>query len=240
MSVSSLKEEIEILKNLLKNLRKSPNRQRSRESANRKIKEIEHIYGRINKVNRELKEKYPTRIEEKDIFELRDAAKGYKEKALEIVIKNIKDENTNSDDNSSDEDNRYIEAAEISEQQEKEFKNNTKMAEFDYNTAQKLPILSIEREDKRTECIRDFINNVEFYHNTLNNQGKITLISFIIKCKIQGKALTELGNLVPITLDELKRDLKQMRIKRYNRNNPDEIKYDQTRAKTHERIHKGD
>lgn len=194
MSLAELKKEVDFLLGQLNNLKKSPNRQRNQKSANKKLDEIQQNCDRINKLCENLRKKQLNKAEEEYIQGLREKAKEYKEKAIKIIITNIKDKD--SDNEESDENS-----------EQKENTRNIEMSEFDYNTAQKLPMLSIDREDKRTEAIRDFVNNVEFYHDTLTNQGKTTLISFITKCKIQGKTLTELGNLRPTTLVELKRDL---------------------------------
>ena len=67
------------------------------------------------------------------------------------------------------------------------------MADFDYNRAQKLPGLLIEKDDERDENIRDFLNNVKFYNDAPKIAEKLLLIKFLLNCKIQGKSLTELG-----------------------------------------------
>lgn len=222
MSVKSFSEEVKVLYEELKNLKKSPYRKRSKESADKKIKNILEIYENTDKLYKQLYSIDKKLALEKSILNLRENAKEYRDKSLKIIKDNIIPEGTIDD--SSDE---YSEAAESSgktnvhESKDSEKRNtNTEqkiesvvnthqinMTEFDYNTAQKLPMLIIEREDKRTESIRDFLNSIEFYHDTLTNQGKATLIKFILKCKIQGKALSELGIINPNTFEELKKEL---------------------------------
>lgn len=49
---------------------------------------------------------------------------------------------------------------------------------FNFSIAQKLPILVCDDDDKRGELIREFINNVEFYENTLAENGEPILVTF--------------------------------------------------------------
>lgn len=81
---------------------------------------------------------------------------------------------------------------------------NSKMSRFEYAIAQKLPVLAITSDEKRNSSIRDFLNGVEFYHDSLDANGQSTLIKFLLKCKIQGQALDELGTLEPATFADLK------------------------------------
>lgn len=81
------------------------------------------------------------------------------------------------------------------------------MDTFDYGRAQKLPILSIKSSENRNEAIRDFISNIDFYHDNLDNASREKLVKFIIMCKVQGKTLSELGKVTSTTWNELKTQL---------------------------------
>lgn len=207
MSITEIKEQLELLLIQLKNLRKSPNRKRSRESAAKKIHEISNICDNINKIQNEVISKAKYLLRKEEINSLLEKAKEYKQKALKIINDNIKEDNSdNEGDNSDAEHKEGNKSNEFKIEDKKDTKIIT-MAEFDYGVAQKLPMLSIEREDKRTESIRDFLNNVQFYHDTLSERGKTTLITFVVKCKIQGKTLTELGATSPTKFEDLKQEL---------------------------------
>lgn len=65
---------------------------------------------------------------------------------------------------------------------------------FNLTIAQKLPTLTCEGVGKRSEINCDFLSNIELYHETLTDVGKATLIICLLKYKIQGKILTELGS----------------------------------------------
>lgn len=79
---------------------------------------------------------------------------------------------------------------------------NTQGESFDLKTA--FNIVQDFTGDPNT--VRDFIDSVEMYHSLLNNSGKSTLLTFILKTKIKGAAKTKisLGD-TPATFDELKK-----------------------------------
>lgn len=62
---------------------------------------------------------------------------------------------------------------------------------FEFTTGLKLPILSAEGD---AVALRDFVDIVESYYDTLSAEGKLGLISFVCKNRIQGKAKTRLGD----------------------------------------------
>ena len=79
--------------------------------------------------------------------------------------------------------------------------------DFDFNTAQKLPTFSAADDEKRKSELRDFLNNIEFYYGMLTNAGKVLLLDFILKCKVQGKAKTELGTCSASTFEDFKKKI---------------------------------
>lgn len=75
---------------------------------------------------------------------------------------------------------------------------------FNFKPAQKLSNLTCGEGNKHSENIRVFIYNTEFYHDSLNEVGKTTILQFLLKCKIQGKALRELCTSKPTSFTDLK------------------------------------
>lgn len=76
----------------------------------------------------------------------------------------------------------------------------TKMSNLDLKTASSLKAL----EDSKDTKIRDFIDEVEAYHDLLNPAGQGQLIPYVVKAKIKGSCKTRLGDATITTLAELK------------------------------------
>jgi hypothetical protein len=74
------------------------------------------------------------------------------------------------------------------------------MAQFNFETALKLPTLS----EVGIESTRDFLSCIEAHHAILNDAGKNSLIDFTIKTKLLGQAKTKIGESTANTFDELK------------------------------------
>lgn len=83
----------------------------------------------------------------------------------------------------------------------------TKMADFDYNTALKLPNFNGEEADVEIQ-LRDFIDQIKFYHSILSEVGKKQLVKFILLGKVLGRAKTKLGTQEIESLEELEENLK--------------------------------
>lgn len=145
--------------------------------------------GQLARIQREIKETHRMlRIAlagEKTLLKVREE----KQRAVEIVQSMTEDNTT-------------------SKNQEKEsiIKIDT-MEVFEYSKAQKLPILSIKITDNRNKAIRDFISNIDFYHDCLDKSSQEKLVKFVLMCKIQGKTLSELGKITTTTWAELKEKL---------------------------------
>lgn len=76
------------------------------------------------------------------------------------------------------------------------------MAEFNFETALKLPILSADGDET---ALRDFLDIAESYHNILADKSKPVLVKFLALNKVQGKTKTRLGDVSDITtFDALK------------------------------------
>jgi hypothetical protein len=86
------------------------------------------------------------------------------------------------------------------EEQEEQDREGLDMSAFSYDSAVKLP----ELKTLGSEETRDFLNAVEGYHSILNADGKGTLIGFVYRTKITGKAKTRLGEQEDETLEELR------------------------------------
>lgn len=204
MDFSTLEEALGTLKTCYLNLKKSPNRKRKLEGANKKLKEILQLWNIFIEHFTNFNQKNLTEQEHKYLTQLTSKAKEYRELAEAIVKNNIQE--NNSEEPGSDQENQEIKS--VPETQEKvPLSSLNKMAEFDFSKAQKLPVLTCEENNKRTENIRDFLNNIEFYHDTLKKDSQTMLIKFLLKCKIQGRALTELGAAKIETFEQLKTNL---------------------------------
>jgi len=73
--------------------------------------------------------------------------------------------------------------------------------DYKYKEARGLPELG---EVKSHTTIRDFIATIKGYYDTLNEEGKRSLISFITNTKITGSVKTKIGNPLLHNLTELK------------------------------------
>lgn len=60
-----------------------------------------------------------------------------------------------------------------------EIKNISVAEPLSLSITQKLSILACDDKCKRGELIKDFLSNVEFYHNNLKKVGKSILITFL-------------------------------------------------------------
>lgn len=67
-----------------------------------------------------------------------------------------------------------------------------KMSDFKFETGLKLPSLTDEGDEI---SLRDFLDIVQSYHDTLNAAGQRALIKFVTLNRLQGKAKTRLGDL---------------------------------------------
>ena len=81
------------------------------------------------------------------------------------------------------------------------------MANFEYSTTQKLSMLCIDSDENRDESIRDFLNNAEFYNDCLNEGGSRILVKFLLTCKVQGKAMSEMGTPSITTFKQFKEEI---------------------------------
>jgi hypothetical protein len=158
------------------NFKKSPNRINTREFLENKLTEICRLKTQGDQIYDEI---YGT-ITLKELTQ----------KQLQEVLKQI-DKQYNSIKTTITEQLKIL---------EKRTENNLKMADFSYETALKLPSLTITSE----VAARDFLDNVEVYYDLLNDAGKTILLNFIIKTKIQGHAKTKLGNKVAENFKNLK------------------------------------
>lgn len=200
--MEALKTLIEELYNLLRNLRKDgPNRKRSEESGKQKLKQVEEIVRKARIEAAEIEKAGLTKEEKSSLHILYEKLVVYESEATLRIQTSM----TNSDENSTS--TKYTEKQENPKQNI--IATTDKMADFDFSTAQKLPVLNVDQESKRGENLRDFINSVEFYHDMLKQEAKPILVKFLLKCKVQGKALTELGSSTPNSFAELKTELQK-------------------------------
>jgi hypothetical protein len=88
-------------------------------------------------------------------------------------------------------------------EEEEQNRDELDMSAFSYDSAVKLP----ELKTLGSEETRDFLNAVEGYHSILNADGKRTLIGFVYRTKITGKAKTRLGEQEVETLEELRAEV---------------------------------
>lgn len=78
------------------------------------------------------------------------------------------------------------------------------MSNFDINVAMKIPAIS----EARDVNVRDFLDEVDAIHSTLNGEGKTALIRYVFKAKIKGQVKTKIGGLTITTFTELETALK--------------------------------
>jgi len=191
MSYHNLQAEVDNLLRILANLKKSPNRKRSRESVVRKLLEIKNTWEAIAQQFESLRAD-PILLTDEHVQTLLINARQARSQAIDIVKASCTEQEVDLNISGSDTPNTS---------------NMTTSDRFDYTAAQRLPVLSLDSDKDSNESIRDFLNNVRFYHDTLNAEGKLTLVNFVMSCKIQGRALTKLGNARPITFDELQKSV---------------------------------
>lgn len=192
MSIEKLNSEIELLKLVTNKIKKAPNRERTPEKAKEELEQINTYYRNIHKYYEIIKAE-DTNIAQ-GFEKLLLKAREDKNRAIEIIRATTKEE-------------EIVPSGSQLKQSHSTEENQAKMDTFDYGRAQKLPILSIKSSDNRSEAIRDFINNIDFYHDNLDNASREKLVKFIIMCKIQGKTLSELGKVTVTTWNELKMQL---------------------------------
>jgi len=73
------------------------------------------------------------------------------------------------------------------------------MSNMDVKTASALsPLVNIEETS-----IRDFINEIEAYHDLLNDAGKTALIKYVVKAKIKNLAQTRIADITIANFDQL-------------------------------------
>lgn len=72
---------------------------------------------------------------------------------------------------------------------------------FNFSIVHNLSTLTYDEECK---LIRDFLSNVEIFYTTPNEVSKCTLITFLLKWKIKGKGVIELGPGRPTSIVGLK------------------------------------
>ena len=228
MTLGELSLLCESLAKVIVNLRKDgPNRKRSKEAAEEKVRVIEEIYQKFRLLNNSIAGGNLTVLEKEQLSQLIDRVRRYKSEGVKriqdsIIIEtdsNVTDEETETEtennatinttaNNTAAVNNIPAPNTTTENPQPENITENTApdnkrgisitMANFDYGRAQKLPGLNIDKDENRDEQIRDFLNNVEFYHDTLTATEQTILIKFLLKCKIQGRSLTELGQ-TPIT-----------------------------------------
>jgi hypothetical protein len=164
------------LRKILNNFRKAPNRLHSKEHLNKKLNEIEILKRQSSIIYDEIYGKIKL--------------KQLTEQHLNVIIKET--------------DTLYETIATIIQEQLLELRNTEedkrRMSAFNYDTALKLPCLTENSE----VAARDFLDCVEAYHDLLNDAGKILLMNFVVKTKIQGHAKTKLGSRVAETFNSLK------------------------------------
>lgn len=218
-----IKELTELCENIHKiviNLRKDgPNRKRSKERAQEKILTLQNLYTTFKNIVKELGKLRLSELENIEAKNIATNIEKYKDEALTRIRDSIEvdtnqkpvDKETNKEEVKDKEKSQSSNSQKTNDKENKIIINlpliqkpNNEMATFDFNIAQKLPIFNASNEEKRSEELRDFLNTIEFYHETLAESSKKTLIKFLLKCKIQGRALTELGSSVPDTLLSLK------------------------------------
>lgn len=231
--MNSLKDLFEKLEKEVSNLKKSINRPCKKETCEEKIKIINELSENISEILRNTKTKY---LESAEVVIFNDIAlkyKEYRDKALEILknyLEQLGDEKEAGDEKleESKEEKSILDRS-LSPITPKPIptkpgnsginnpgssSNNfslTKlstgsiMANFSFETGLKLPSLS---NDNDKMLLRDFLDTIESYHDTLDAAGKIALLKFVKLNRIQGKAKTRLGDLDAIdTLAKLKTTL---------------------------------
>lgn len=212
--IAVLEAETNNLDSLLKNLKKTPNRQYTSGYLIRKLAYINSVrevfkkaWQEVYKLDKVIAFKHSEKFESlfKEVKSLLDSKSA---KFLNKSIREELEEEENKENGSEEESDEEEDHKELILENLNINTKQTKMATFDYNAAQKLPTLVIEKEENREEKIRDFLNGIEFYHDLLKDEDKPNLVKFIIKCKIQGKALTELGTITTTDFKELKRQIK--------------------------------
>jgi hypothetical protein len=126
--------------------------------------------------------------------------KQYKELSdLLTEVKNTKSDAEAEPEEEQEKEDRYSEPEDNDNEKEDE-----EMAEkFKYTEAKALPCLT---ETKSDVAVRDFIASIEGYYDELEDgaAGKIKLVNFVLKSKVQGAAKTKIGDAVVKNLEELK------------------------------------
>jgi hypothetical protein len=82
-----------------------------------------------------------------------------------------------------------------------------KMSDFDLNSTSRIDRFDGEGEKSEVK-LRDFLSEIKFRESLLKPEAKTQFISYIITCKITGKAKTKIGQKEIKTITDLERELK--------------------------------
>ena len=92
MSNKGLRVWLDELERIHRNLKKTPNRSRSRQAVENKLHEINEIWTEFQKARDSLIHKFPRLIVDKQFLEQAVEAKNIKDKAVEIVTNSLRKE----------------------------------------------------------------------------------------------------------------------------------------------------
>jgi hypothetical protein len=200
-------DSYKILKNTLKSLnsqadifKKNPNRKFNKKYLDEKENILKYEVLNFNNALKEITVKFRlTDATVESIDKIRSNFSQVKNYLADLIsIKRVSAEEEQEESEKSD-----SEKEEEQEESETENENEEKMADFNFETAMKLPSLS----DAKSTAIRDFLDSVEAYHDILKQDHKIILLQYIVKAKISGDSKTKLGQYVPNNFGNFKRKI---------------------------------
>lgn len=190
MNFDPLQTALGKLKTCYESLKKLPHRKRKPEGGEKKLQQVQNLWKEFSSQFALLDQNQLTELEQADLKRIVQLATRYKTDSEDLVSNSIEDLSSASEE---EEDQLNVKPKPFALTSTDNASERT-MGEFDLNTAQKLPVLTCDNNNTRTENIKDFLNSVEFYRDTLEVTAKPTLITFLVKCKIQGSLTTKCGS----------------------------------------------
>jgi hypothetical protein len=90
----------------------------------------------------------------------------------------------------------------------KQVEAETNMADFNVDSALKMPTLATVDSDN----IRDFLNTIEAFNETIKTSDKKIFIKFITRTKITGAAKTKLEDTIAESFEQLSQQIKSKKM----------------------------
>jgi hypothetical protein len=208
--------EFQELKNLLKlyhenlvatieNFKKSPKRRYTKKYLEEKLAKVNDLKFKSDQTYNEIYSKFnlSANLEKVVNTALENVVQAH-ETVVKIIAKNF--ERIEEKEQSEQEEDKELEktAEEILQNIAELIEKETKMADFNIQTALKMPTLATVDSDD----IRDFLNIIEAFNETIKTADRKVFIKFITRTKITGSAKTKLGDSLAESFEELSQQIK--------------------------------